>query len=173
MLIRPRLTDYYGILLSQSELDFPIPFLDEDIPLYLDPFMLWRSPSQQDQALHTALINAFNHLGYLQRQGEEEKAIAILIAASECDEVGLGSSANRRGKRLGREKAVEILSLFKNIPHYTNRGFRHFEEIQFYVNGVSKDRISDISCSFIKSFLIDFTIDQCLRLGIPTNTKSL
>src|SRR5271169_487514 len=105
LLIRPRLTDYYGILLPQSEVDFAIPFFDEDIPLYLDPFMLWRSPSQQDQALHTSLINAFNHLGYLAKQGKEESAISTLITASECDEVGLGSSARSQGKRIGRAKS--------------------------------------------------------------------
>ncbi|MGB7045862.1 MAG: hypothetical protein WBD65_13435 [Methylocella sp.] len=173
MLIRPRLTDYYGILLPQSELDFAIPFFDEDIPLYLDPFMLWRSPSQQDQALHTSLINAFNHLGYLAKQGKEKKAIVTLIAASECDEIGLGSSIKRQGKRIGQAKAEEILSLFKSLAQYANRGFRHFEEIQFYVDGISKDRISDISCSFIKSFLIDFTFDQCAKLGIPTKASRI
>ena len=41
-LIRPRLTDYYGISLAQAELDFAIPFLNEDIPLYVDPFLLWK-----------------------------------------------------------------------------------------------------------------------------------
>ena len=130
--------------------------------------MLWKSPSQQDQALHTSLINAFNHLGQLAKEGEEEKAISILVAASECDEVGLGSSATRKGKRIGCAKAEEIIQLFKRLPLYSARGFRHFEEIQFYVDGISKDRISDISCSFLKSFLVDFTIDQCAKLGIPT-----
>ena len=43
----------------------------------------------------------------------------------------------------------------------------HFEEIQLYVDGISKDRISDIACNFLKSFLIDFTIDQCHEHGIP------
>lgn len=38
MIIRPRLTDYYDIPLLQSEVDFAIPFMDEDIPLYVDPF---------------------------------------------------------------------------------------------------------------------------------------
>jgi hypothetical protein len=173
LLIRPRLTDYHDIFLPQSELDFPVPFLDEDIPLYLDPFMLWRSPSHQDQALHTSLINAFNHLGYLVKQGEMDAAATTLIAASECDEVGLGSSANRKGKRIGRAKAEEILTLFERMPHFSERGFRHFEEIQFYVEGISKDRVSDISCSFLKSFLIDFTIDQCSRLGIPTQPSEV
>ena len=166
-LIRPRLTDYHGIMLPQAELDFAIPFFDEDIPLYVDPFMLWRSPSQQDNALHISLINSFNHLGFLAGNGKEPQAIETLIAASECDEVGLGSSATRRGKRIGKGKAREIISLFKRIPHYGRNGFRHFEEVQFFVDGISKDRISDISCSFLKSFLIDFTIQQSQKLGIP------
>lgn len=166
-IIRPRLTDHHGIMSPQSELDFAIPFFDEDIPLYVDPFLLWRSPSQQDHALHISLINAFNHLGDLVKKGQEQQAIETLIAASECDEVGLGSSATRKGKRIGVGKAREIIALFKRIPQYNQSGFRHFEEIQFFVEGISKDRISDISCSFLKSFLIDFTIQQCEKLGIP------
>ena len=61
-LVRPRLTDVYEVSEVQSELDFAIPFLDEDIPLYVDPFLLWKSPSLQDQALHTTVTNSFNHL---------------------------------------------------------------------------------------------------------------
>jgi hypothetical protein len=170
LLIRPRLTDFHGISTAQADLDFAIPFLDEDVPLYLDPFMLWRSPSLQDQALHTSLINAFNHLGSLVKDGNETQAIATLIAASECDEAGLGTSANKKGKRIGKAKAEEIVTLFRRIPNYERSGFRHFEEIQLFVDGISKDRISDIACNFLKSFLIDFTVDQCHRLGIPTQT---
>lgn len=173
MLINPRLTDYFGITVPQANLDFAIPFFNEDLPLYVDPFLLWASPSQQDQSLHTALVNAFNQLGQLFLRGEQEKAVSALIIASECDEVGLGASATRKGKRLGETKAHEILSLFKAIPRYGSAGFRHFEEIQFFVDGISKDRISDITCSFIKSFLIDFTIDQCRRYGIPLSGHTL
>ena len=104
----------------------------------MDPFLLWRSPSQQDQALHTSLLNAFNHLGYLWANGEEAQAITTLIAASECDEVGLGSSAKRQGKRIGEAKAREILDLFRRIPQYNRAGFRHFEEIQFFVDGIAQ-----------------------------------
>lgn len=168
MLIRPRLTDYHRIHAAQADLDFAIPFLDEDIPLYLDPFLLWRSPSQQDQALHTGLINAFNHLGVLAAQGKEAEAIETLIIASECDEVGLGTSLKRNGRRIGADKAGEIIELFKIIPQYQQNGFRHFEEIQFFIEGISKDRVSDIACNFLKSFLIDFTIDQCEMLGVTT-----
>jgi hypothetical protein len=172
-IIRPRLTDYYGILLSQSQVDFAIPFIDEDIPLYVDPFLLWRSPSQQDQALHTSLINSFNHLAVLVTRGKEQEAIELLVAQSECEEVGLGLSRTRQGRRIGPETAGNILALFKDIPQYRNSGFEHFEEIQFFVTSISKDRISDFACSFLKSFLIDYTIQQCSILGVPTSNVSL
>ncbi len=155
------------------DLDFAIPFFQEDVPLYLDPFLLWRSPAQQDQALHTSLVNAFNNLGYQVKRGDGDKAKSTLKIASECDEVGLGTSATRKGKRIGDAKAAEILSLFESMPNYQKNGFSHFEEIQLFVDGISKDRISDIACNFLKSFLIDFTIDQCEKLGIPLRDCSV
>src|ERR1044072_2729805 len=173
VLIRPRITDFHNISVTQAELDFAIPFLDEDIPLYVDPFLLWKSPSLQDQALHTALVNSFNHLGYLMRRGRISDARRILMLASECNEVGLGLSKKRKGLRIGDRKADEILSLFEDIPEYRDHGFVHFEEIQFFVDGIGKDRISDFACSFIKSFLIDYTIQECDELGIPLQQITL
>ncbi|WP_319778074.1 hypothetical protein [Maridesulfovibrio sp.] len=166
-MFNPRLTDYHGIQLAQADVDFAIPFFDEDIPLYVDPFLLWKSPSFQDKALHSALVNSFNNLGYLAKNKRSDEAIRQLVLSSECDEVGLGVSKSRKGKRIGKNKAAEIVSLFELIPEYHRNGFRHFEEIQFYVDSISKDRICDISCSFLKSFLIDFTIDQCEIHSIP------
>lgn len=165
-LVRPRLTDFHGINIAQSSVDFAIPFMNEDLPLYVDPFLLWKSPSLQDQSLHGAMLAAFNHIGRISKAGNSEDAIQTIIRLSECEEVGLGASAERRGKRVGKAIAEEILSLFERIPNYAE-GFTHFEEIQLFVDGVSKDRVSDIACNLIKSFLIDFTIEECQKLGIP------
>ena len=35
LILRPRLNDYHKILLNQERTDFFIPFLDEDLPLYV------------------------------------------------------------------------------------------------------------------------------------------
>jgi hypothetical protein len=135
--------------------------------LYVDPFLLWRSPSYQDKALHNAVLNSFNNLGYLAKSGKTAEAREQLIIASECDEVGLGVSTKRTGTRIGEKQATHILDVFAYVPEYDRRGFTHFEEIQFFVDGIAKDRVSDFACSFMKSFLIDFTIDQCEQHGIP------
>lgn len=166
-LVRPRLTEHHGLSLSQSTVSFAIPFLDEDLPLYVDPFLLWKSPSQQDHSLHVSLMQAFNRIGHSVKKGKQLEASDLLVKMSECDEVGLGTSARRTGKRIGRRTADEICNLFNQIPKYQLDGMDHLEEVQLLVDGISRDRISDFTCNFIKSFLIDFTIEECERLAIP------
>lgn len=173
MIIRPRLSDYYNIPLLQSEVDFAIPFMDEDIPLYVDPFLMWKSPSQMDNSLHGGILKSFNDLGRLYLEGKQDLAISNLVFLSECDEVGLGLSKTRKGRPISSDIAKEILELFKAIPQVQQYGFRHFELIQLLVDQISKDRVSDIACSLIKSFLIDYTIDQCMRYGIPIQSVAL
>jgi hypothetical protein len=172
MIIRPRLNDYHGLLFTQEEVDFAIPFLDEDIPLYLDPFLLWKSPSQMDNSLHSTITNSFNFLGSLYLK-DDNKAIEILKELSECDEVGLGDSKTKQGIKIGDKFAIQILSSFKDIPQIKEQGVTHFEVLQLLIEGFSKDRVSDISCNFIKSFLIDYTIQQCDKYGIPKESTSL
>jgi len=172
-IIRPRLNDFHGLPFLQEEVDFAIPFLDEDIPLYVDPFLLWKINSQQDNSLHTTIVNLFNQLGNHYLKGKEAESRNILIELSECNEVGLGNSKTRKGKKIGEKTAEDILNLFKVIPQLNKQGFHHFEEIQLLVDNISKDRISDISCSLIKSFLVDFTIDQCQNLKIPIEKCSI
>jgi hypothetical protein len=135
-IIRPRLNDFHNISLAQEEVDFAIPFLDEDIPLYVDPFLLWKSPSQQDNALHTLITNSFNHLGSLVNKGNENEAINILINSSECNEVGLGNSKTKEGKRIGSKLASSMLNTFKMIPQISKSGFTHFEEVQLLVDNM-------------------------------------
>lgn len=167
VLVRPRLTDYHGIMIGQEALDFAIPFLDDDIPLYVDPFLLWKSPSMQDTSLHTAMLASFNGIGQLSKGQSKLEARKILVALSECPEAGLGHAQNKKGRRISEGKAEEILALFRTIPDITSQGLQHIETIQLLIEGIGKDRISDFACSLLKSFLIDFTIDQCIKIGIP------
>ena len=167
MIVRPRLSDYYNIPLLQSEVDFAIPFMDEDIPLYVDPFLMWKSPSQMDNMLHAGIMQSFNQLGSMYVGNKQDEAIESIIYLSECVEVGLGTSKTRKGRPISKEQAKAILDLYKDVPQINQYGLKHLEQVQLLVDNISKDRICDISCSLIKSFLIDYTIDQCKRLGIP------
>mgnify|MGYP004629123309 FL=1 len=162
------MNDYYEVFLSQAKVDFAIPFLDEDIPLYIDPFRLWQSPSYQDNGLHALFKNSFNRLGKMYAEGNQAKAIEVLKQISECNEVGLGSSKSRSGKKFGDRLAKDILNLYETIPAVNKYGLEHPEVIQILVNDISKDRISDITANILGSFLIDYTVQECRQYGIPT-----
>ncbi len=165
-IIRPRLNDFFDLPFRQEDVDFVIPFIDEDIPFYIDPFLLWKSPSQQDNSLHLNLINSFNFLGHQYLKGKTD-CIDTLINCSECNEIGFGTSKSKTGKRIGEKIANEILGLYNDIPQISKSGFLHFEEIQLLIDNIAEDRISDFTANFIKSFLIDYTIDQCEKVNIP------
>jgi hypothetical protein len=98
---------------------------------------------------------------------KKEAAISLLINLSECDEVGLGNSRMRKGLKIGTKIATDILSLFQDIPQVQKSGFTHFEEVQLLVEGVAEDRISDIACNLLMSFLVDYTIEECKKWSIP------
>lgn len=74
---------------------------------------------------------------------------------------------------VNRWKAEKILQLFQDIQEYSQVGFTQCELIQLYISGIAKDRISDIACNYIKSFLIDYTIERCESLGIPIESVNL
>ena len=173
MIVRPRLSDYYNIPLLQSEVDFAIPFIDEDIPLYVDPFLMWKSPSQMDNMLHIGIMESFNHLGKMFLENQKDLAVNNLVYLSECPEVGLGSSKNRVGRPMSKEQARAILELYNEVPQIAKYGLRHLEQVQLLVDGISKDRICDISCSLIKSFLVDYTIEKCRQYAIPMSLTEI
>ena len=56
----PRLTDVFGLGFTQEDVDFAIPKLDEDIPLYIDPFLLWNSEKPEYVEQHKQLVGFFD-----------------------------------------------------------------------------------------------------------------
>lgn len=172
-LVRPRLSDYYDLAIPQPECDFAIPLLDEDLPLFVDPFLLWKSPSMQDSALHLGMVTAFDAIIALHSSGSRARAAELLNGLSECDEAGLGLSGTRSGRRMGIDLASEALDVLASIPSISSRGVRHLEVVQLLVAGVGRDRVSDFACSMLKSFLIDFTVEQCRRWSIPTQRVAI
>jgi hypothetical protein len=172
-LIRPRLLDHFGIPASQERTDFAIPFLDEDIPLCIDPFLLWKSPSQHENALHNLIVEAFDRIGHAAIAGKRDEAIEFLIRVSECEEVGLGVSSKRVGKRIGTRLAKSILDTVTALPRFKDKGLVHIEVLQLLVDGISRDRISDFAACILRDHLIHYTMSQAAKVGLPASDTTI
>lgn len=168
-LISPRLNDYFDLSFTQDDVDFAIPYLSQDIPLFLDPFLLWTSSNALLNQLHDNLMEFFACVQALVTDNQESGAKTLLYGIMEPNELGLGYSVgSKRGSTIGEKLVSDIISMYRDIPEINKEGIDHIEEIQFVVPKISSDRISDITYCILKDFFIKYTTSRCEEHKIPT-----
>jgi hypothetical protein len=172
--VNPRLTDAFGSSLTQETVDFAIPRLQEDIPLYIDPFLLWVSEDPEYRKLHERLIGFFRVVADKVRGGDLDGAARHLAGCEEQRALGLGyASGSKRGSNIGPKLIAEILRVHRDVPQLLNGKIRHMEELQLVVSGIAEDRVSDTSASVLKDFFIHYSTQQAATHGIPTQPARL
>lgn len=173
-LVNPRLSDVFGLVIRQDEVDFVVPHLREDLPLYLDPFLLWNSGRPEYRELHSAILSFVEQVRLHVVEGRTVKARALLAEVSEPSELGLGYAAGtKQGSALGPSTISAITRMIAQIPQLEASGLDHIEMLALLVPGIAEDRISDLTASVIKGWLAQFTEHQCESYGIPTRKYRL
>lgn len=152
---------------SQYEVDFVIPRLGVDVPVGIDPFLLFKSRDPEFQRLHEQLLAVFRSGVEFIKSGRENDA-RTLLQFPEVSEVGLGyTRQGKQGSGVGGFLSELILGTLRDSPAMLDRGVRHVEELQLISVGIGPDRVSDIAASLIKRFLVDYTQKQCSIWKIP------
>lgn len=153
--------------LEQSQVDFVLPRLDRDIPLAIDPFLLFRSRYREFRELHNSILQIFNEGVRRFRSGKEDQA-RLIIDFPEVKEIGLGyGKASKRGSGLGIHLNQLLVETLGASPDLLERGVKHVEEMQLLSIGIGADRISDIAANILKQFLINYTQEQAELWKIP------
>jgi len=155
---------------SQYEVDFVIPRVGVDLPLGIDPFLLFKSRDSQYRALHGILIAAFNAGIRAVQSGDTEQAKRI-FDFPEVSAIGLGyTKRGKRGSGLGTQLRTLILETVDASPNLQDRGVRHIEEMQLLSAGIGPDRVSDIAANLLKGFLVEYTQKQCAIWNLPVRS---
>ncbi|MDQ5825061.1 MAG: hypothetical protein M3441_12765 [Chloroflexota bacterium] len=166
------LSDSLGVSLAQLQVDFVIPNLVNDLPLCIDPFLLFKSKDLGLRELHGHIVSIFNQAINWFRQGHIRE-LQRLIDFPEVNEIGLGySEGGIRGSGLGIQMNQLLIGTLRVSEPLQERGLKHVEELQLVTIGVGADRISDIVGNILKSYLIEYTQRQCDIWKIPL-TKNL
>ncbi len=159
--------------LKQLEVDFVIPRLMGDLPLCIDPFLLYKGRDSGLRLLHDRMIQHFAQGMGLLANGDLAEAEHILTFP-EVSEVGLGYGAkDKGGSGLGTVLRRLLIDTLKASPAIMRRGIQHVEEMQLISPGIGPDRIGDIASNILKEYLIGYTQRQCaihriaLQSGVP------
>lgn len=146
--------------------------LSSDLPLFLDPFLLFASEKEEYKVLHKKIID---HLIILKNIATENKSSATknnLFKFPEIKQNWLGMSKyGNEGKGLGEKFAKNIVEAFNGF--YNSFGNEeiteesHIEKLTILNPGVGKDFISDFTTNLILEYLLNYTEEFAIKYLKP------
>jgi len=141
-----------------------------DIPLFIDPMLIFNSDKPAYQSLHQEIIRYFHFLYMKSKQGLSDKEIDAWFNFSEVPNNWLGYSlVGNKGLALGSKFAK---FLYSNIEFALNTNgiskSQHIEKAMLLYEGSGKDKISDLTVNLIKRFLCEYTENFAKEYINPT-----
>jgi hypothetical protein len=152
--VSPEILDKYGALNIS---------LVNDLPLFIDPFLLFNSEKAEYQDLHAGIID---YLVFLRDQSITRTIDAGLLESWYCfhevKQNWLGfSSVGNRGSGLGIDFAntlnASLGAIFKSFGKEQITKGSHLEKLCLIKNGIGRDNISDFVTNLIKGYLLQYT----------------
>lgn len=134
-----------------------------DLPLFVDPFLLFHSKNPRYQEEHRRIISYLEFLRDLATAGELSTGrLKALFCFPEVDQNWLGfSKTGNKGRGLGMDFANALSSglgdLFADSEKEDITASNHLEKICLIRPGVGKDAISDFTTNLIKRMLCEYT----------------
>lgn len=134
-----------------------------DLPLFVDPFLLFNSEEPAYQALHEQIIE---YLLFLRdRAAEEDLDEALIDAWYRFKEVKqnwlgftlLGNEGAGLGADFARALHGALGDIFRDFGNERVTRSSHLEKLCLIRPGVGKDSISDFTTNLIKAWLCDYT----------------
>lgn len=143
--------------------------LINDLPLFIDPFLLFNSESDKYKVLHYKIID---YVSFLKKMSDEGKLTPGLIKSwflfPEVKQNWFGFSlVGNGGRGLGPEFANALIENFSTtFRNFGNEKFTcgsHLEKLCLIKDKVGKDSISDFTTNLIKKFLLEYTQEFSLK----------
>lgn len=138
--------------------------LINDLPLFIDPFLLFNSEREQYQIIHQEIIT---YLLFLQAQAEKHPAPSAGMISSwylfpEVKQTWLGFSLDgNTGRGLGKDFALHLhtglQTVFKDFGKEVITKSPHLEKLCLISPLVGRDKISDFTTNFVKKYLLEYT----------------
>jgi hypothetical protein len=153
--------------------------LISDLPLFIDPFLLFNSRDADYQRLHENMIE---YIRFLKQKADSGSLRSELVKSwymfSEVKQNWLGYSIEgNSGRGLGRKFAESLHSnlntVFKNFGQEQITKGKHIEKLCLIRSGVGRDNISDFCTNLIKHFLLEYTQAFTKKHIDPAFTKKL
>jgi len=138
--------------------------LINDLPLFIDPFLLFNSEKEEYQNIHKSIIS---YLLFLKEKAAlNTNAPHGMLNAwykfSEVKQTWLGFSlSGNSGRGLGDDFAIHLYdglrTTFSDFGNESIPQSPHLEKLCLISNKVGRDKVSDFTTNFAKEYLLEYT----------------
>lgn len=149
--IEPDVLDAYGALNICVE---------ADLPLFIDPFLLFSSEKPEYQLLHTEIISHLVFLKDLAQSGQPVGDTLFQFPEVKQNWLGLckwGNQGKGLGPKFARSLKGAFAGFYSNFGTETITSTSHIEKLTLVGSGIGRDFISDFSTNLILHYLLDYT----------------
>lgn len=163
-----KVSAFYKLGLSQSQLEFVDVATDGDVPLFVDPRALRLLDSDWADECVALVQDFFRHVLSKIASHEDSEAQWLLAMLGEPNETHLGLSRGRpQGHGLGPRSVLDVWEALSQSEALSSGLLEDLEDTILMIPGISNDLISDITTNIIRGPLIEFTQESCAFYEIP------
>ena len=154
--------------------------LINDLPLFVDPFLLFNSRNPDFQKIHQEMID---YLLFLKDQSEKNRVLSpgmryAWYTFSEVKQNWLGFSlSGNAGCGMGQDFANGLYSglnsIFSDFGKETITIGKHMEKLCLISPRVGRDKISDFTTNFAKRYLLNYTQEFATTYLDPSQCKTV
>lgn len=163
-----KISSIYKIKKKQPELDFVDIDINKDIPLFIDPHFLACRTDAWSQKATKSIRSFFQHLLHLLSEKEYDEARLFFSHLTEPNETCLGlSKGSPKGRSVNKEDIKEIFDNLIKSNALKSGLVEDLEDSLIFVDGVGRDKLSDMTTNIIRNHLITYTQDQAKLWGFP------
>ncbi len=163
-------SDYFGA--SKEELDEHGAFnvsLINDLPVFIDPFLLFSSDKDKYKALHQEIIKYLTFLREMSANGAISKGLVkhwFLFPEVKQNWLGyskVGNSGLGLGPKFASALNDNLSTIFNDFGAEKITQSSHLEKLCLIKEGVGKDSISDFTTNLIKGYLCEYTQEFAIK----------
>lgn len=147
--------------------------IEADLPLFIDPFLLFASDKVEYQALHDKIIEHLVNLRQIAVNNPQSDFHLFQFPEVKQNWLGLCKWGNN-GKGLGTQFARNLIAAFNGF--YADFGNEvitsssHIEKLTLVGSGIGRDFISDFTTNLILEYLLEYT-QKFARLHLQENKR--
>jgi hypothetical protein len=170
----PKFSAAFQITKTQPELDFVDISLNTDNRLFVDPFALSQKVDRWSNDAHHTVVTFFQFIIDNIRQGNQDQARELLGHLREPNETRFGYSRRRsKGAGIGDEQANDLFEALRESSAVKTGFINSLEESELMIEGISYDKISDLTTNIIRGELALYTAEQCALHNVATREVAM